>query len=311
MKVEKYQIAKKDTWDGFVTGAKNGHFMHMRSYMDYHNQRFIDHSLFIFEDSGEVLAILPANEQGAVLWSHQGLSFGSFITNADMRMAKMISVFDAVIAYARDKNFSKIIYKAMPNIYHQIAASEDIYALFLKGGELFRVDVSTTIDNSNQLPFSDLRKRGARKAEKHGIEVRISDDILAFYNIINSIVRGKYDCTLTHSFDEIAFLKSKFPDNIKLHAAFLDNEMIAGVLIYETKTVAHAQYIGANLVGKETGALDLLFSKLIQFEYRHKKYFDFGISTEQDGYRLNEKLIFQKEGFGGRSTINEFYALLL
>ncbi len=311
MKVEKYHISKKDTWDNFVTRAKNGHFMHMRSYMDYHSQRFIDHSLFIMDDFGEVQALLPANVQDGILWSHQGLSFGSFIISADMRMKKMISVFDAVMAYAKDLNFSKIIYKALPSIYHKVPSSEDIYALFLKGGELFRVEVSTTIDFSNLLPFSELRKRGARKAEKHGVEIRISDDITSFYKIINSIVQDKYKGKLTHSLDEMLHLKDTFSDNIKLHAAFLGEDMVAGVLIYETETVAHAQYIGANLVGREIGALDLLFLRLIQSEYQHKKYFDFGISTEQDGNKLNDKLISQKEGFGGRSTINQFYNLPL
>lgn len=311
MKIERYQEDKKDIWDDFVNSAKNAHFMHNRSYMEYHSERFIDHSLFIKDDSGNVLAIFPANENGGVLWSHQGLSFGSFITNTDMRMERMIHIFDTVIEYAKSQKFSKIIYKAIPHIYHQIPASEDIYALFLRGGTLFRVDVSTTIEFSNPLPFSELRKRGARKAEKNGVEIRISDDITSFYKIINSIVRDKYDSSLTHSLDEIVRLKGLFSKNIKLHAAYLGDDMVAGVLIYETKTVAHAQYIGANLVGREIGALDLLFLRLIQSEYRHKKYFDFGISTEQNGNKLNGKLISQKEGFGGRSTINQFYNLSL
>lgn len=41
-----------------------------------------------------------------------------------------------------------------------------------------------------------------------------------------------------------------------------------------------------------------------------KKYFDFGISTEQNGKYLNEGLIAQKEGFGGRTTCNQLLEMI-
>jgi len=39
--------------------------------------------------------------------------------------------------------------------------------------------------------------------------------------------------------------------------------------------------------------------------------FDFGHSTEQLGKFLNENLIFQKEGFGGRGVVYEVYKYTL
>ena len=42
-----------------------------------------------------------------------------------------------------------------------------------------------------------------------------------------------------------------------------------------------------------------------------KKYFDFGISTEQGGRYLNEGLVFQKEGFGARAVVYDTYAIKL
>ena len=37
------------------------------------------------------------------------------------------------------------------------------------------------------------------------------------------------------------------------------------------------------------------------------RIFDFGQSTENSGYILNENLIFQKEGFGGRGVMYNVY----
>jgi hypothetical protein len=71
--------------------------------------------------------------------------------------------------------------------------------------------------------------------------------------------------------------------------------------------VVHVQYISANEKGKELGALDFLFDRLINFEFCNFPIFDFGQSTENLGNYLNENLIFQKEGFGGRGVTYDTY----
>ena len=74
-----------------------------------------------------------------------------------------------------------------------------------------------------------------------------------------------------------------------------------------TKRVIHTQYISASVEGKELGVLDLMFDFLINREYVNYPIFDFGQSTEDMGHILNEPLIFQKEGFGGRGMIYDIY----
>ena len=78
-----------------------------------------------------------------------------------------------------------------------------------------------------------------------------------------------------------------------------------------TETVAHAQYIASSKEGTEVGALDGLFDYLINERYSDKKWFDFGISTEQGGTYLNEGLVFQKEGFGARAVVYDQYVINL
>lgn len=43
--ITKYNVDNKEEWDNFVINAKNGHFIFCRNYMDYHSDRFVDHSL--------------------------------------------------------------------------------------------------------------------------------------------------------------------------------------------------------------------------------------------------------------------------
>jgi hypothetical protein len=90
--------------------------------------------------------------------------------------------------------------------------------------------------------------------------------------------------------------------------AYKDNKAMGGSVVFVMKNVIHTQYISASEEGKRIGALDALFDYLINSDiFADKEYFDFGKSTEQNGQHLNNALIFQKEGFGGRGVCYDHY----
>ena len=80
-----------------------------------------------------------------------------------------------------------------------------------------------------------------------------------------------------------------------------------GGILFNTQQVCHSQYISANEYGKEFGALDAVFDNIINNLHPNFRYFDFGQSTEDYGKYLNEGLIYQKEGFGGRGVCYDCY----
>ena len=87
--------------------------------------------------------------------------------------------------------------------------------------------------------------------------------------------------------------------------------MLAGTIIYESKNVAHTQYIASIDEGKEIGASDIIFDYLLNDYYANKRYFDFGISTEKEGRYLNAGLALNKETFGGRGIVYDWYEINL
>ena len=87
--------------------------------------------------------------------------------------------------------------------------------------------------------------------------------------------------------------------------------MIAGTIIFEYGQVVHTQYMAANEEARQIGALDLTVNTVIEKYRNNKKWLDFGISTEDGGRVLNEGLISQKEGFGGRTNVYEMWRLKL
>jgi hypothetical protein len=94
-----------------------------------------------------------------------------------------------------------------------------------------------------------------------------------------------------------------------LHTVSSSKNVLGGVVAYLTRQTVRTQYIAASSEGKELGALDILFDYLINDVYKDYDYFDFGQSTEEMGKYLNESLIFQKEGFGGRGVVYNIYEL--
>ena len=67
--IVRYKSENEAIWNSFVSNSKNGTFLFNRGYMDYHRDRFNDHSLMIFKDS-KLYALFPANEEEDVIWSH-------------------------------------------------------------------------------------------------------------------------------------------------------------------------------------------------------------------------------------------------
>ncbi|MDE5684162.1 MAG: GNAT family N-acetyltransferase, partial [Muribaculaceae bacterium] len=99
----------------------------------------------------------------------------------------------------------------------------------------------------------------------------------------------------------------RFPENIRLFGVFEDERMIAGTVLYITHTTVHAQYIASDAIGREKGALALLFHTVIEQFRASARYFDFGTSNEDGGLVLNAGLIRQKCGFGARAVAFNTY----
>jgi hypothetical protein len=277
--------------------------------MEYHSDRFEDHSL-IFLKNNKPVALLPANCSDDVLFSHAGLTFGGIITNRKMKTSLMLQIFDSFKEYLKEGGFKKLLYKAIPHIYHSYPSEEDLYALFINNATLIKREVSSTIEMAHKMPYSRNMRRNIKKVQDNRLNVKRSYDFSTFMLLKEEQLFKKYGLTPTHTALEMEYLAGKFPDNIKLFAAEQNETMIGGVVIYENKNVIHAQYQEANELGMDLHVPSLLFDKLIN-QYSEKKYFDFGISTENNGFYLNEGLIDFKERFGARSTVYDSYELNL
>lgn len=307
MEIRRYRREDKELWNSFVSKARNATFLFDRNYMDYHADRFDDNS-FMFYHKGKLKAVLPANVAGDTLYSHQGLTYGGLLLDKKATVEDVLECFDSLNSWLRKNGISKVVYKALPWIYQQYPSEEDLYALTWKcKAQLISRDIASTIVIDNKLKFAESRKSGIRKALSLNIEVGESNDVDGFWHVLEDNLGNRYNAKPVHTASEMKLLMSRFPNNIKLYVAKMNGEIVGGTLIYVTPQVVHTQYISASVEGKKHGALDLLFDYIINKVYANCRYFDFGKSTEQGGAYLNEPLIFQKEGFGGRGVCYDWY----
>lgn len=312
IRVVKYNDSYKEDWDAFVENAKNRHFMFFRDYMEYHNDRYFDYSLLFYDDRDRLLALLVCNKKANKLISHEGLTYGGIIVDDSMRQSVMMNCINELINHCISNKIDSIKYKALPHMYHVQPAEEDRYALFFNNAKLEKVEAATVVDLDNPIKMSKLRRRQINKSKKEKVEVVIENSLVMysdFINLQNQVLMKRHNTIAVHTGKEIYNLHKRFPNNIKLYVAKKNGEIIAGSIVFICDEVVHTQYLCANDDARHIGALDLTIDTIINEYSGKKKWLDFGRSTENEGYYLNEGLINQKEGFGGRTMVYETYML--
>jgi hypothetical protein len=308
--VRPYEPEDRLAWDDLVRRARAPHFMLTRGYSEYHADRFQDASLLVFEGS-TLLAALPASRSEDTVSSHGGLTFGGFVTDRRMTAERMLGTLEAVVAHLRAGGVRRLIYKAVPAIYHRTPASEDVYALVRAGARLVRRDLSSTIELGDRLPYSKGRKAQVKRA-RGAYAVAQEPDFTDFWAIEEEALVRRHGLRPVHSLEEISLLAGRFPDELTLHCARdADGAVAAGVVIFATPVVAHTQYIASSEPGMAGGAVDAVIDHLLSDVYADRRYFDFGISTEQGGSVLNGGLVRNKESYGARGSVYDFYELEL
>lgn len=304
-----YQPEDAEVWDEVVRTSRNGTLLFYRNFMDYHKDRFQDASLLFF-DGKQAVGCLPMSRHGRMLNSHGGLTFGGLISLPEMRFAHIEAMIEETLKFARETNCERIVYKPTPYIYHRCPSQEDVFCLSRRGATISRTDLNTVVDLKGMQPVQERRLRGAKNAAKAGVVLEFhSSRYEEYWKLLEATLLDRHGLTPVHSCQEALLLKSRFPEQISLHVATLDNEVIAGVLTFDSGLTVHAQYIAANSRGRDSHSLDFLFLNLLKSLDHPCRYFSFGISTFDEGRQLNRGLLEQKEGFGGRTLIQDWYEL--
>ncbi|WP_369944572.1 GNAT family N-acetyltransferase [Xanthomonas medicagonis] len=306
LSVRAYTPADAPAWDALVAESRNGNLLHRRGYMDYHAERFVDASLLVERD-GALVAVFPANLDGTRVVSHAGLSYAGLLSAHGLRATATLEAFERIAAHYRARGAHELLYKAVPHLFHASPAEEDLYALHRLGARLQRRDLSSAIALREPLRFAAERRRSVGKARKAGLRVQRNDDPTQFHALLSEVLQ-RHGASPTHSLQELRLLCGRFPEHLVLYEVRDGQTLLAATLLYDFGRVVHTQYLACAEQGRRVDALSLLLAELIEHVYAQRDYFSLGISTERQGQGLNAGLVEQKERFGARAVVHDFYA---
>lgn len=315
MNICRYTPDKADEWDKFVREAKNGTFLFERAYMDYHSDRFTDHSLMIRNEQDKLMAVLPANEAEGALWSHQGLTYGGLVLAAGVHTPEVGRMFSALHYYMHCNGMRQLHYKPVPTIYHRLPSEEDEYWLWRYNAVMEGCNIAAAVNLRSDMTLMNRRKRTYHNhVERDGYVLDTDTHLADYWPVLTGNLMLTYNAAPVHTLDEMQRLQEAFPDNIKCWTVRSpEGIVVGGTVLYLTGGVVHTQYISASEEGKQMHALDYLFVQAIdRFREEEKyRYFDFGTSNGRGGLYLNDDLILQKELFGGRGVTYKSFCLTM
>lgn len=296
-------------WNTFISTAKNGTFLFHRDFMEYHQDRFQDFSMLVFDDN-KLISLLPANRVGATVFSHQGLTYGGFVFDNTIKLGSVIAIAKAVLAFLNESKIITFQVKLMPSIYTTFFSEEIEYVLFLTNAKLLRRDCLSVVDLKKDFAFSKDRKKCILRGEKNNLVIKEELEFEMFWDqILIPNLKAKHNSKPVHSAAEIASLQQNFPRNIRHFNVYFENKIVAGTTVFITDLVAHPQYISGNELKNDLGSLDYLYNHLITEVFMDKKFFDFGPSHEENGKKINEGILFWKESFGAKTTVQDYYEI--
>lgn len=322
MKLVRYNSQLDQEWDDFILRCPMATFLHSRKFLSYHKNRFQDQSLLCYEDlNNKLIAVFPAalhpNDTSCII-SHPGITYGGILHQGNVLGHKMLDLIKKIVDYYSSQQFTSLIYKVIPYIYHMIPAADDVYALFLLKGLLYRRDLSCALDLKTSEQFFSKKEQAKmrnmiRKAKKNNVIIsQDSTHLKKFWDLLENHLGEKYQKKPVHSYQEIKTLINLFPENIKLVTALIENEIVAGSLLFLTNKVYHTQYLVNSDRGKELFALDFLIQECINLaKMQQFNFFDFGISNEKEGRVLNQHLYSFKTKHAGTGITHDFYKIKL
>lgn len=299
----------KNRWDDFVRESPRATFLFERGFMDYHQDRFQDHSLLVFQGEN-LLGLLPANRVEDQLISHQGLTYGGWVLRQGLTFFQEMALWEAVLAELARQAIQSLKLKVMPALYHP--QGQETWRYLFKVLEAVQVDSQPTLATPllGTPAFPKNRQWGVNKARKAGFECQKSQDIAGFWHqVLEPNLQARHQATPTHSLAEMELLRERFPDHIQLWTVQYQNTPMAGALLFITQQVVHTQYLASTPTGRAGCAMDLLMHDLLKEQSWSQAWFNFGTSQDPATGKINQGLWRWKENFAQRVFLHETWEI--
>ena len=323
--IKKYEQSLEEEWDNFVlNNSYNGNFLQTRRFLNYHpKEKYIDHSL-VFRKGETIAAVLPANEneEGKVLISHEGSTFGGLIIGKEFCSTTDYNwIFEEMTNYFKEKKFRRVELRMPHWLYcNDNRRNELLDYYFQLFGFVPRKEVGFFVDlnlinDDYESKFDSLKRRKLKKAYKNNLlfkELGTEEEITEFYEVLYDNMK-KFNTTPLHSLEELLDFKyNRLSKETSFYGIYIDGKMIAGSMVFDfcNRRVFHTQYLASRHDYLEFCPNEFMYTKLIwTAKNSGYKYLSYGTATLEHGNVYNESLGIYKEGFNTDTYVNTTYIL--
>jgi hypothetical protein len=261
-------------WDKFIINdSLNGTIYHTRNFLSYHENRFIDNSIMIY-DKKKLIAVFPCCKINQEYYSHRGSTCGGIvILEKYYELIKLTNIMDAIYSYYN----ANLHIKLSESIYFKNNKSNELLNFVLSKKCSNNKDISLYFDvNTNEKIIDSFPKSRNKdylkkyiKNENNNINFQISDkieDYKNYYILLDKFLREKNNVTPLHSLDEFILLKKILAEKQFLFLSKNKNNIIlsGAWVFYINKKIIYTPYLMTNYDEENTSLVYLLY-ELFQF----------------------------------------------
>jgi len=246
-----------------------------------------------------LIGVIPGTGKNNSWYSHRGLTFGGIISN-QTDLYTQLSLISKLNYFLKENNYNESIITLPSDSFYSQSSPTWFYAYTQNLYKLVRTDINQFIPTNSLLPSKKITnaKSAERKGAVFSLDIKYAEEV---FKIIQDNLRSKYGNDPVHSFFEINMLSNKFLDEIKICSVIVDDEILAGAIVFESKSSLHIQYIGATQNGKKIRAQDFLIYKLKNLS--PSKILSFGKSTSGEQAIINMNLFNFKNEFNTKNEL--------
>ena len=310
-KVKIYNQSDCLVWNAFVSNSKNATFLFNRDFMEYHQDRFDDYSLMIYKND-KLVSLLPANKNGAIVYSHQGLTYGDLVFINDLDTKQRQVVYEAMLLFFQTQNIKKVVIKSLPKFYDCQKSISFNPWLTQDNSLVSKQNMVLAIDYNADYKIHKTKLKRYNKFQRNGFIIKQGrQELDVFWSaILVNRLEEKHNSKPVHSILEIQDLHFKFEQEINQYNIYQNEEVLAGITIFKKGLVVKSQYAMATIAGERLGALDMLFVYLIEmFKSDGMRYFSMGSVTDDSKLGYSQGMLKQKQELGCTTYIQDIIKL--
>ena len=303
----------KNEWEQFVNESINGTIYHTRKFLSYHENKFEDSSILIYNDK-KLVCILPCCKDNSKYFSHKGATFGGPIFIEEVYNVTDVNTIINLIIKHYNNN---IEFRLSNNIYNNL--SHDLIIYCLSNKLKLKPELGFFINSNDNLIEKITNIRNKKNLIKFMNNKNIicdiykeKNDYINFYNILNNNLSNKYKTNPTHTLEEFLLMSEILKNEHSLYLVKENDVIYGGVYLIKTSNRCwYTFYISKNIDIKKNPSIIYIMYKIQQdAKEQNVKYIDYGITTEEKGKVLNIGLAeFKEFSLSGNPTLRYLFLL--